>query len=177
MPLHLVGVTIDKTRSHYLAETGKLVQLMRGIYVDADNDIERADRALARSRDRARVWSSASFSGLATSSIWLSTARGPGSGLEPSRQQSGMHHAASTDRCRASGRNRVCRLRPMFGTHPGRREWDSHPALRKLPGCAQRQPHLFLDLDNGEEHDPCGDDQHPIGQRHRLGAEDRLQWR
>ncbi len=40
MPLHLVGETIDKTRSHYLAETGKLVQLMRGIYVDAGDDID-----------------------------------------------------------------------------------------------------------------------------------------
>jgi len=40
MPLHLVGETIDKTRSHYRAETGKLVQLMRGIYVDAEDDIE-----------------------------------------------------------------------------------------------------------------------------------------
>jgi serine/threonine-protein kinase HipA len=40
MPLHLVGETIDKTRSHYQAETGKLVQLMRGIYVDADDDVE-----------------------------------------------------------------------------------------------------------------------------------------
>lgn len=40
MPLHLVGETIDKTRSHYLAATGKLVQLMRGIYVDADDDID-----------------------------------------------------------------------------------------------------------------------------------------
>lgn len=40
MPLHLVGETIDKTRSHYQAETGKLVQLMRGIYVNADDDIE-----------------------------------------------------------------------------------------------------------------------------------------
>lgn len=40
MPLHLVGETIDKTRSHYQAETGKLVQLMRGIYVDAGDDIE-----------------------------------------------------------------------------------------------------------------------------------------
>ena len=40
MALHLVGETIDKTRSHYRAETGKLVQLMRGIYVDADDDIE-----------------------------------------------------------------------------------------------------------------------------------------
>src|SRR6266852_2548852 len=40
MALHLVGETIDKDRSHYLAETGKLVQLMRGIYVDAGDDIE-----------------------------------------------------------------------------------------------------------------------------------------
>lgn len=40
MPLHLVGETINKTRSHYLAETGKLVQLMRGIYVDAQDDID-----------------------------------------------------------------------------------------------------------------------------------------
>jgi serine/threonine-protein kinase HipA len=40
MPLRLVGETIDKTRSHYLAETGKLVQLMRGIYVDAGDDID-----------------------------------------------------------------------------------------------------------------------------------------
>lgn len=31
---------IDKTRSHYQAETGKLVQLMRGIYLDAGEDIE-----------------------------------------------------------------------------------------------------------------------------------------
>lgn len=40
MPLHLVGETIDKTRSHYLAEKGSLVQLMRGIYVDAGDDID-----------------------------------------------------------------------------------------------------------------------------------------
>ncbi len=40
MPLHLVGETIDKTRSHYLAETRKIVQLMRGIYVDAQDDID-----------------------------------------------------------------------------------------------------------------------------------------
>ena len=40
MPLQLVGETIDKSRSHYLAETGKLVQLMRGIYVDAADDID-----------------------------------------------------------------------------------------------------------------------------------------
>jgi serine/threonine-protein kinase HipA len=40
MALHLVGENLDKTRSHYLAETGKLVQLMRGIYIDADDDVE-----------------------------------------------------------------------------------------------------------------------------------------
>ncbi|MEZ5447346.1 MAG: HipA domain-containing protein [Gammaproteobacteria bacterium] len=40
MSLHLVGETLDKTRSHYLAERGKLVQLMRGIYVNADDDID-----------------------------------------------------------------------------------------------------------------------------------------
>ncbi|HMD72089.1 MAG TPA: type II toxin-antitoxin system HipA family toxin [Bryobacteraceae bacterium] len=40
MPLHLVGETIDKTRSHYRAETGDLVQLMRGIYVDAADDAD-----------------------------------------------------------------------------------------------------------------------------------------
>jgi serine/threonine-protein kinase HipA len=38
MVLHLVGETLDKTRSHYMAETGKLVQLMRGIYADDDID-------------------------------------------------------------------------------------------------------------------------------------------
>ena len=40
MVLHLVGETLDKSRSHYRAETGKLVQLRRGIYVDPDDDIE-----------------------------------------------------------------------------------------------------------------------------------------
>jgi len=40
VPLHLVGETIDKTRSHYLAEAGKLMQLMRGIYVDATDNID-----------------------------------------------------------------------------------------------------------------------------------------
>jgi serine/threonine-protein kinase HipA len=40
MALHLVGETLDKTRSHYRAKKGKLVQLMRGIYVDADDDID-----------------------------------------------------------------------------------------------------------------------------------------
>jgi serine/threonine-protein kinase HipA len=41
MGLHLVGETIDKTRSYYLAETGRLVRLMRGIYVDAGDDMDR----------------------------------------------------------------------------------------------------------------------------------------
>jgi serine/threonine-protein kinase HipA len=40
MALHLVGDTLDRARSHYLSQTGKLVQLMRGIYVDADDDID-----------------------------------------------------------------------------------------------------------------------------------------
>src|SRR5882724_1197352 len=40
MTLHLVGETIDKNRSHYGAETGQLVQLMRGIYVDQGDDID-----------------------------------------------------------------------------------------------------------------------------------------
>jgi serine/threonine-protein kinase HipA len=40
MTLHLVGETIDKNRSHRLAEAGTLVQLMRGIYVDANDDID-----------------------------------------------------------------------------------------------------------------------------------------
>lgn len=40
MPLHLVGETLNKSRSHYRAGAGKLVQLMRGIYVDTGDDIE-----------------------------------------------------------------------------------------------------------------------------------------
>lgn len=40
MPLHLIGENLDKTRGHYLAETGRLVQLVRGIYVDATDDID-----------------------------------------------------------------------------------------------------------------------------------------
>jgi len=40
MALHLVGENLDRTRSYYLAETGKLVRLMRGIYVDAEDDID-----------------------------------------------------------------------------------------------------------------------------------------
>src|SRR5258707_3481846 len=40
MPLHLVGETMDKTRCHRQAESGQLVQLMRGIYIDAGDDID-----------------------------------------------------------------------------------------------------------------------------------------
>lgn len=40
MALHLVGETIDKARSHQQSEAGKLVQLMRGIYVDAADDVD-----------------------------------------------------------------------------------------------------------------------------------------
>lgn len=40
MGIYLVGENIDKTRSHYLSETGKLVQLMRGVYVDAADDVD-----------------------------------------------------------------------------------------------------------------------------------------
>lgn len=39
MALQLVGETIDKARSHNGAQTGKLVKLMRGVYVDADDDV------------------------------------------------------------------------------------------------------------------------------------------
>lgn len=42
MALHLVGENLSKSRSHYQAETGKLVQLMRGIYVDQGDDIDAA---------------------------------------------------------------------------------------------------------------------------------------
>src|SRR5882757_848199 len=40
MALHLVGETLDKTCSHYRAGIGKLVRLLRGVYVDADDDID-----------------------------------------------------------------------------------------------------------------------------------------
>ncbi len=40
MALYLIGENLDKTRGHYLAGTGKLVQLLRGIYVDAADDID-----------------------------------------------------------------------------------------------------------------------------------------
>ena len=40
MALYLVGENIDKARSYYKAETGKLIQLMRGIYIDAEDNAE-----------------------------------------------------------------------------------------------------------------------------------------
>lgn len=40
MALYLVGEHIDKMRSHYRVETGKLIPLMRGIYVESNDDIE-----------------------------------------------------------------------------------------------------------------------------------------
>lgn len=40
MALYLVGENIDKTRSHYRAEADDLVQLMRGVYVDAADDAD-----------------------------------------------------------------------------------------------------------------------------------------
>lgn len=38
--LYLIGENLDKARAHYQAETGRIVQLMRGIYADADDDID-----------------------------------------------------------------------------------------------------------------------------------------
>jgi serine/threonine-protein kinase HipA len=47
MPLYLVGENIDKTRGFRQAEAGKLVHLMRGIYVDAGDDIDQTVRTHA----------------------------------------------------------------------------------------------------------------------------------
>jgi serine/threonine-protein kinase HipA len=38
--LHLVGETIDAKRAHLRAQAGELVQLVRGVYVDAADDVE-----------------------------------------------------------------------------------------------------------------------------------------
>lgn len=38
--LYLVGENLDKDRAYYLAETGRIMQLMRGIYVDAAEDVD-----------------------------------------------------------------------------------------------------------------------------------------
>ena len=40
MALYLVGETLDKTRAHHQAEAGKLLQLMRGIYVDVADNVD-----------------------------------------------------------------------------------------------------------------------------------------
>lgn len=40
MTLYLVGETIQKAKAHYGAGAGKLLQLMRGIYVDADDNAD-----------------------------------------------------------------------------------------------------------------------------------------
>jgi serine/threonine-protein kinase HipA len=40
MALYLIGENLDKARGHYGAETGKLVQLFRGIYIDAEDDAD-----------------------------------------------------------------------------------------------------------------------------------------
>jgi serine/threonine-protein kinase HipA len=40
MALCLVGENLNKTRGHYLGRTGRLVQLMRGIYADAGDDLD-----------------------------------------------------------------------------------------------------------------------------------------
>ena len=47
MPLHLVGQNIDKSRGFRQAEAGKLIHLMRGIYVDASDDIDQTVRTHA----------------------------------------------------------------------------------------------------------------------------------
>lgn len=40
MAIHLVGETIDAKRAHYRAQAGELTQLVRGVYVESDTDIE-----------------------------------------------------------------------------------------------------------------------------------------
>jgi serine/threonine-protein kinase HipA len=42
MPLHFVGETIDKRRAHAQAQSGDLVALIRGIYADAQDQIDDA---------------------------------------------------------------------------------------------------------------------------------------
>lgn len=40
MAVHLVGETIDAKRAHHRARAGELTQLVRGVYVESDSDIE-----------------------------------------------------------------------------------------------------------------------------------------
>ena len=42
MALHLVGETIDAKRAHLRAQSGELIQLVRGVYVDDDGSAETA---------------------------------------------------------------------------------------------------------------------------------------
>lgn len=42
MAIHLVGETIDARRAHQRAQAGELIQLVRGVYVDGDGDVEAA---------------------------------------------------------------------------------------------------------------------------------------
>ena len=42
MAIHLVGETIDAKRAHLRAQAGELIQLVRGVYVDHDGDVEAA---------------------------------------------------------------------------------------------------------------------------------------
>ena len=42
MALHLVGETIDARRAHLRAQSGELIQLVRGVYVDDDGNAETA---------------------------------------------------------------------------------------------------------------------------------------
>lgn len=42
MTIHLVGETIDAKRAHQRAQAGELIQLVRGVYVDQDGDVETA---------------------------------------------------------------------------------------------------------------------------------------
>lgn len=41
MALHLVGETLDKHRAHAGAQAGTLLQLQRGLYVDAEDDVDK----------------------------------------------------------------------------------------------------------------------------------------
>jgi serine/threonine-protein kinase HipA len=42
MTIHLVGETIDAKRAHQRAQAGELIQLVRGVYVDHDIDVDAA---------------------------------------------------------------------------------------------------------------------------------------
>ena len=48
MAIHLVGETIDAKRAHQRAQSGELIPLVRGVYVDHDGDAETAILAVCR---------------------------------------------------------------------------------------------------------------------------------